>query len=322
MIRTQLLLPLFPLALLLSCPMQKAQERKEGQAGGPKGNPDYVRLVVPPQGKGHLDTALVTFRDGKGRTLDLVGAVHLGEKSYYQALNLLFTKYDALLYELIAPRDHRPPNRRRGGNLLSMIQGAMGDKLGLAFQLDEIDYGKANFVHADLTPKKFARKWKEKGGFLKLFLRTLALQGELNKRNDPEDSMKMMIALLTSSKPDYLRFLFAKQMRDMDLLNLLLDGKDGALIGARNAAALKALRRQLAAGHKRLGLFYGAAHMGDMEERLEQELGFVKVRTRWLRAWSFTLTPPQRKAFREKQPPREAPEKKEGAAGKEKDGGR
>ena len=37
--------------------------------------------------------------------VDLVGAVHVGDKAYYQELNKLFKNYDAVLFELVAESD-------------------------------------------------------------------------------------------------------------------------------------------------------------------------------------------------------------------------
>ena len=40
-------------------------------------------------------------------------------------------------------------------------------------------------------------------------------------------------------------------------------------------------------GRKKLGIFYGAAHMPDMEKRL-QKMGFAQVgKPRWLVAWDI-----------------------------------
>src|SRR6476620_8096225 len=49
-----------------------------------------------------MQTAIVRYvpKDGddrKGLVVDLIGAVHIGEKSYYDALNKEFEKYDVLL---------------------------------------------------------------------------------------------------------------------------------------------------------------------------------------------------------------------------------
>ena len=89
-----------------------------------------------------LQTAVVRYvpRDGDGRiTVDLVGAVHVGEDSYYQELNKLFQQYDALLYELVAPPDSKVPDngRRRRDNPLSLLQSIPQTMLGLESQLEQ-----------------------------------------------------------------------------------------------------------------------------------------------------------------------------------------
>ena len=60
------------------------------------------------------------------------------------------------------------------------------------------------------------------------------------------------------------------------------------LIQDRNEAAMKVLKQELAKGHKRIGIFYGAAHMPDFEARLLKEHK-VKVKSiEWLTAWDLT----------------------------------
>ena len=55
-----------------------------------------------------LETAIVRFRDkSQGLTVDLVGAIHIADKAYYDALNRRFKTYEAVLYELVARED--PP---------------------------------------------------------------------------------------------------------------------------------------------------------------------------------------------------------------------
>ena len=57
--------------------------------------------------KSHLETSITRYElknaDGKTVTVDLIGAVHVGEKEYYEALNKRFEQYDSMLYELVAP---------------------------------------------------------------------------------------------------------------------------------------------------------------------------------------------------------------------------
>ena len=74
-------------------------------------------------------------------SVDLIGAVHVGEKSYYEALNKLFEDYDVVLYELVAPPGTRIPKGGKTSNHpVAMLQNGMKDVLGLEHQLEYIDY--------------------------------------------------------------------------------------------------------------------------------------------------------------------------------------
>ena len=59
------------------------------------------------------------------------------------------------------------------------------------------------------------------------------------------------------------------------------------LVEDRNAAAMKVFQKELTKGHKRIGIFYGAAHLPDFEDRLEQEFDLVRDKTDWLSAWDL-----------------------------------
>ena len=64
-------------------------------------------------------------------------------------------------------------------------------------------------------------------------------------------------------------------------------GSDGTstIITERNKAALKVLNTQLKRGKKKIGIFYGAGHFPDMEERMLNEFGFERQSEEWITAW-------------------------------------
>lgn len=117
----------------------------------------------------------------KGVEIDLVAVVHIGKKAYYEQLNKEFEKYDTVLYELVAPEGIKPPKgaEQKSDNPLAMLQQGMKLVLRLEHQLEVVDYGKANFIHADLSPEGMRRAMKERGdneitvflGFVADFLR-------------------------------------------------------------------------------------------------------------------------------------------------------
>ena len=71
---------------------------------------------------------------------------------------------------------------------------------------------------------------------------------------------------------------------------------ESVIVGERNKVAIEVLKKEMKLGRKKLGIFYGAAHMPDMEERLVKELGFAQVgKERWLIAWDIRKKIPQGK---------------------------
>ncbi|HTU24431.1 MAG TPA: hypothetical protein VMF30_03465, partial [Pirellulales bacterium] len=137
------------LAALLSLSLAARADEPAGQQARPakvKNREHYLRIERDPAGNElGLQTAILRFEsdapERKGCVVDLVGAVHVGEKAYYEALNKRFKDYDAVLYELVAPEGTRiPKGAKTGGNAVSFFQNGLKDMLGLEHQLEYIDY--------------------------------------------------------------------------------------------------------------------------------------------------------------------------------------
>ena len=101
----------------------------------------------------------------RGVEIDLEAVVHIGERAYYERLNKGFVKYDAVLYELVAPEGNKPPKggEKKSDNPVAMLQQGMKLFLRLQHQLEVIDYQRANFIHADLSPEGMKKAMKEHG---------------------------------------------------------------------------------------------------------------------------------------------------------------
>lgn len=252
----------------------------------------YVRFLDGGQWNGRLQTSVIGYRDGAGRTVDLLGAVHVGDGAYYRELERRFRGYDALLYELVAPEGTVPRAGEGSGSWLSLIQRGMKNALALEFQLDAIDYSAPNFVHADLDPWTFQRLQRERGeSFLNIFLRTALNQwGQQLQGRGPGSSMTtqdLVAALASEDARRSLKYLMGREMQNMEALMAGLDTEQGSVIlTERNKRAIEVLERELAAGRERLGIFYGAAHLPDLHERL-LAFGFELVRFEWLTAWEI-----------------------------------
>jgi hypothetical protein len=261
----------------------------------------FMRFVDDNRGGGALQTADVRFQNPAGVTVDLIAAVHIGEKSYYDALNNDFTNYDAVLYELVKSKDVPPPgpgDAAKSDNPIGQFQRFLKNALDLDFQLDDIDYTAHNFVHADLDKETFERMQDERGEtfeqlMLRQLLKAFSQPPPVNQQDD-SDSLHDLVTILT--RPDMerqIKVVIARQLGDLDLSAMGLDGPGGSVIVTeRNKAALKVLADSIAAGKKKLAIFYGAAHMPDMAKRLG-EMGFSPVTTHWNLAWDLTIRPDQ-----------------------------
>src|SRR5579862_1393369 len=154
---------LWPVALLAIALMSRISLAAE-PATQPADTSEFIRFVDDNAGGGKLETAIVTYKNDAGATVDLVGALHVGEKGYYDGLNKKFESYDALLYEMVKPKGMRPPGPgEQSHSAVSSFQRFLKNVLALDFQLDDIDYTRKNFVHADLDAETFQSLQKERG---------------------------------------------------------------------------------------------------------------------------------------------------------------
>jgi hypothetical protein len=256
---------------------------------------NYVRYQKSSPGK--LETAIVNMVGPGGQSLDLVAAVHLGEASYYKDLNTRFKAYDAVLYELILPEEvagQRLPAQMEASGGLSGVQGMMGRSLGLTTQIENIDYSGSNFVHADLTQEALTKTMSARQESLltymqKILLSSNAQSGEVDLGvTDQElaelDLMSILAGTTTAKDRRVLKKLMASVMSSPEGSMGALS--DSVLLSERNKAALKVLDRELGKGKRKLALFYGAAHMPDIEERLVSK-GWRRGKATWLQAWTI-----------------------------------
>jgi hypothetical protein len=266
----------------------------------------FMRFVDDGQQGGSLQTADVEFKNANGAVVHLIGAIHIGEKKYYDFLNQDFQNYDAVLYEMVKPKDMPPPapgEGERSDSTISQFQRFLKDALDLDFQLDDIDYTAPNFIHADLDKETFEKMQEERGEtfemiFLRMVMKAFTDPPVLNNAAANEDPGADLISILTH--PDMerqIKLVVARQLGQIDMSALGLEGPDGSvLVTERNKAALKVLSDTLASGKKKIAIFYGAAHMKDMSKRLEQ-MGFNPISTRWNLAWDLTIRPEEPSAM-------------------------
>ncbi len=248
---------------------------------------DFIRIREDEQAT-RLQTAYFGY-EKDGVRVDLIGAIHIADKRYYEFLNKSFEGYDALLFEMVGgeklgggakePEPEQEPAENKLAALLTVYE-TMEKSLGLSGQGAVIDYTAENFVHADLTMKEFDALQKERDESLLGFMIQSALTAERPAREP--NSINLMRGML-GGKPDLVKRELMHTLADADKQ---LDSPDSenVIIGDRNARCIEVLNREIAAGKKNIGIFYGAAHFPDMERRL-LEKGFTRVSSKWATAW-------------------------------------
>ena len=268
---------LVPLFALLFVSQVAAQE-----PGTTTQAPDFIRLVRDEAGTvTSLDTAIVRYEKGEGDEkviVDAIGAIHIADKKYYQALNRQFRKYDALCYELVGAKGSRPVKGGGGIDLYGMIGGI----LQLQGQLEGVDYSPANFVHADMSMEDLQKKMAERGDNMFSILLNSILESFRRARKGDEPDTEGLF-----SSPTKLKRYMAEGMGG-DLNGSGLGSQmELYIVKDRNEVAMKVVDGQVEAGKKKIGLFYGAAHFPDFHMRLV-ERGFTVKETKWQTAWDLS----------------------------------
>ena len=270
-----------------------AAEPAEEAAKKPAEAQPYLRFEEKAKGAA-LEVGVIRLQHKEtGALVDLMGAVHIGDAAYYQQLNKEFKAYDAVLYEMVKPAKLDPAQfQNRPPSSVGMMQTFMQKQLDLAYQLDEVDYTARNFVHADMTVKQFRKRQEARGESMfklmfKLMKEDMARRAK-NKKGADISSVELLRALLNPNRSVELKYLLARQFNEMERLTAgLNDEKGSVILTDRNKVALKVLARELAAGKKKLAIFYGAAHLPDLEERMVEKMGFERKATRWVTAWKL-----------------------------------
>ena len=280
----------------------KSPEPEKAAAATRSMVPDYVRIAEDEKSS-RLEVKVGTFTLPDGRTVDLFGVVHLGDAAYYQEVDRLLAGYDAVLFELVGdpsalqkPADpahaDAPPARPHP---LRGLQKGIGNLFKLEFQLEQVDYTRRNFVHADATAEEFASMQAERGeSMMKLLLRSLqmssdpALQEKFKEANNI--GLGDLVMLFYSGKSmQRIKLVFARLLADSEEL---LEGRmlddNNAIIHGRNDVALKKLKEVLAdPSNKRVAVFYGAGHMPSMEPDLMEQWQAQPTSETWLPAWTM-----------------------------------
>ncbi|WP_146582600.1 TraB/GumN family protein [Neorhodopirellula pilleata] len=276
---------------------QAADQSATDQAESTVDAPLYVRVL---RGENDeplaLQTAIVRYvgkpkTEFAGKIVDLIGVVHIGQAEYYTELDKRLGTYDKVLYELVAPDGTRirPEDLQQRRSLLASVQTGMKDMLNLEYQLEKIDYMAKNFRHADMSPEEFSEDLESRGDSVwKMLARMMGAGIATQSKNGGEAGILM--ALFSKDRSKLMKRAMAGQLVDIEMVSAGLNDADGenTLIKGRNRKAFEILRDELQQGSQTVGVFYGAGHLPDMAERLQEQFDMEPTTTDWLDAWDLT----------------------------------
>ncbi len=276
-----------------------AKQAEDEQADGKQGSEQYLRLVNADGNEKQLkamQTAIVRYRgkpDTKyeGQIVDLVGVVHIGEGEYYQDLDNRLSKYDVVLYELVAPDGTRirPEDLKNRRSILASMQSGMKEMLNLEYQLEKINYMAENFRHADMSPDEFAKDMEQRGDSIFKMVARMMGAGLASSGSNGSDA-GLLLALISGDRSKMMKQTMARQMIQMEVITAGMDDENGSntIIKGRNEKAFSVLREELDKGKQSIAVFYGAGHLMDMAQRLEADFDMEEQQTTWLNAWDLT----------------------------------
>ena len=277
------------------------------------GEPEpYLRAVDDEAGGRVLQIASRTLvsPEKQGSSVTLLGVSHLGNKTYYKEIQKKLDRADLVLFEGVGFGDKVPKKNEGRSNAVSEMQLSLARSMGLVFQLEAIRYDRAHFRNSDLSSEALMTRLK--GGPLKAG-RSGKNGSEGKSEKGDQRSKELMEAL--SGNSFVLNFLgkalsfFGKDPKFRALMKLAIVETLGAIEGDvtrlaessgpdmekfmkvlledRNTIVFRDLRKVLKGKNppKEIVVFYGAAHMPDLEKRLVEKLGFQPKRDDWLVAF-------------------------------------
>lgn len=254
---------------------------------------DFIRIDED-ETHARLQTSITRYQKGEV-SVTLIGAIHIADKDYFEALNKEFTKYPVLLFELIGGENAaktlngRPTEKKNKDGEpaegLRALYGSFATTMQLTEQIEHIDYTKDNFVHADLTAAEYLKATEGKEDDLLAFaLQTSVKSSEISGKPFGGLDMGLVMRAILSGDATGLKLQYMTMMDQGDESAAALTGKN-LIITDRNDKCFRVLAAELEKGATNAAIFYGAAHFPDMERRLLAD-GFTQSQHRWLTAWN------------------------------------
>lgn len=256
-----------------------------------RSEPRCWRLTTNETGFTAFETSVAQYLSKDGSlAIDVVSAVHIAERSYYEALNERFKRYDRVLYEWVAGVNRRTATAEESPDGTPLFHDALRDITGLELQLDVVDYRAKNFRHADMTHEELDQALTDKG----LRFTSMMSQG-LMSYTALIDQLREFGRENGSS---WLKTLIAQFFMTVPKATGLAQQLDEVIVNRRNDAALRVLDGELSgllseSGRAtqdnpiKVALFYGGVHGADFHLRLTRDYGLDYQGEEFVEAWDL-----------------------------------
>ena len=250
---------------------------------------NFVRFHEDGHGGGQMQAALASYIDHDGVQVDLLSTMHIGEPKFFHDLARKTPKYDAVLYELVAPRGVPPTEEG-----VNDQQRKIASDCDLDNQGPHMDYErKKNFVHADLMLEEIQHLEVAQHGTFKGALGEGPGLADAKSDSDTAGDKAVyadLKAAKTATTAERYRLMRRAYSRLLEVTARPAPGETypagmEVLVGARNSKVMSVLDGQIAAGKKKIAILYGAAHMVDIEHRLFAQ-GFQRQSVIWQTTWT------------------------------------
>jgi len=277
----------------------------------------FMRIARPDTNTIELQIASRPFQPPQASqpVIWLMAVSHIGESNYFASLQSALNQQELVLFEGVGGEAMKKKSRQskktsspeasEEAPQSSSLQSTMAESLGLAFQLEAIDYDRPHFQNSDMSLSRLqavlmksiedsASEGTDSGGANVEFL---ALMQAMDGSSWMGTILHMGVRLLGSSPKlqAMTRLLMIEilgqlegDMSRMQGLPSSMQELIQVLIRERNKLVLQDLTRILQRPHppQSIAVFYGAAHMDDMEQRLVSELKYRPGQDVWRSAIS------------------------------------
>jgi hypothetical protein len=279
----------------------------------------YLRVSGEADGSRRLELASRTLAspEHKNVKVTLLGVSHVGDLSFYKSVQERLDAADLVLFEGVGWGDGPPKAGSKKTSGVGELQDSLAGSMGLVFQLKAIRYDRPHFRNSDMSLRAFTDSMsgkKSKPGNKAVGEKGSGKPGEVAPKGKDDLAAQEVMRALSG---DSIAFsfvsgalkIFGKSPKFRGLMKLAMVETLGALGGdvsslakaagpgmekfmrialeKRNAIVIKDLKKILKdkQGHGDVVVFYGAAHMPDIERQLSEKFGFAPAGEKWLPAF-------------------------------------